>query len=258
MSVMDEALQYRRRSAPRGDHAVLVDPAWPDLGALLRSNVEQARGVNLDFQGRSLDELRVLARRHLVEDALQYTRQYRDVELHPSAGETRSTASPSIILAGHQPQLFHPGVWCKNFALGALARQQRAVAINLQVDSDSVKRTSSRVPGGSVDQPVLYDVPFDVSPLPGVAFEEQSIHDVRQFESFGARAEEFLGPLVPDSLLGAYWPLAVDRYRATGKLGLALSQSRHQLVSQDAVVNLESGLHRAGGHEVRLHEQRPD
>ena len=76
------------------------------------------------------------------------------------------------------------------------------MAINLQVDSDSVKRTSSRVPGGSVDQPVLYDVPFDVPPEPGVAFEEQAVHDLGQFESFGSRAAEVLAPLVPDPLLG--------------------------------------------------------
>ena len=26
-----------------------------------------------------------------------------------------------LFLAGHQPQMFHPGVWYKNFALGELA-----------------------------------------------------------------------------------------------------------------------------------------
>ena len=47
-----------------------------------------------------------------------------------------------IFLAGHQPELFHPGVWFKNFALGTLARRHGAAAVNLVIDSDTVKSTS--------------------------------------------------------------------------------------------------------------------
>ena len=37
-------------------------------------------------------------------------------------------------------QLFHPGVWLKNFALGTLARRLNAVAVNLLIDTDTIKK----------------------------------------------------------------------------------------------------------------------
>ena len=43
------------------------------------------------------------------------------------------------LVAGHQPELFHPGVWFKNFALHRLAHQHGALPINLVVDTDTAK-----------------------------------------------------------------------------------------------------------------------
>ena len=71
-----------------------------------------------------------------------------------------------VFLAGHQPELFHPGVWFKNFALGALARRHGAAAVNLVIDSDALKNTALLVPGGSPDDPRREAVPFD-RPAPG-------------------------------------------------------------------------------------------
>ena len=39
-------------------------------------------------------------------------------------------------MSGHQPQLFHPGVWIKNFALDSISRIAGGVGINLVVDND--------------------------------------------------------------------------------------------------------------------------
>ncbi|MFN9917551.1 MAG: hypothetical protein ACK53L_33510, partial [Pirellulaceae bacterium] len=45
-------------------------------------------------------------------------------------------ADRPLILSGHQPELFHPGVWFKNFLLSSLAARHQAVALNIQVDHD--------------------------------------------------------------------------------------------------------------------------
>ena len=47
--------------------------------------------------------------------------------------------SPSLLLAGHQPELFHPGVWIKNFALARLAREHGTVPLSLIIDSDTAR-----------------------------------------------------------------------------------------------------------------------
>jgi len=58
------------------------------------------------------------ARADLLAAARRWTAAYRQVDLASDDPEGL------IFLAGHQPELFHPGVWFKNFALGAIARQQ--------------------------------------------------------------------------------------------------------------------------------------
>jgi hypothetical protein len=88
------------------------------------------------------------ARHELLREALTYTRGYRDVDLDDRF--SARGALPSLVLAGHQPELFHPGVWLKHFLLDRVARLNGAVAINLVVDSDTIKSSSMRVPTGSL------------------------------------------------------------------------------------------------------------
>ena len=63
-------------------------------------------------------------------------------------GEPLPDATPadSFVLAGHQPELFHPGVWVKNFALFGLARQHGATPLNLIVDNDTLKTAALHLP----------------------------------------------------------------------------------------------------------------
>ena len=51
-----------------------------------------------------------------------------------------------LVVTGHQPELFHPGVWIKNFAAAGIAAEHRGVALNLIVDNDLPKSASIRVP----------------------------------------------------------------------------------------------------------------
>ena len=64
-----------------------------------------------------------------------------DGGLPPESSRPPTDPRGLIFLAGHQPELFHPGVWFKNFALGDLARRYQATAVNLVIDSDTVKST---------------------------------------------------------------------------------------------------------------------
>lgn len=51
-----------------------------------------------------------------------------------------------VVMTGHQPELFHPGVWAKHFAVQRFAEQHGAAAIDLVVDSDRCGTLSLRVP----------------------------------------------------------------------------------------------------------------
>src|SRR5262245_21102175 len=119
--LMERAAEFRRLRAPQGDGQTLVDPPWPALPQAVMQNRERLRQFALDLQGRSLADLSVAARRNLLQFAVAYTSQYRDIPARWQRGESLSGAP--LILSGHQPEMFHPGVWYKNFVLGALARR---------------------------------------------------------------------------------------------------------------------------------------
>jgi len=50
------------------------------------------------------------------------------------------------IVGGHQPELFHPGVWFKNFLMSEIGKQTDSIGIQVIVDHDVARSDSLRVP----------------------------------------------------------------------------------------------------------------
>ena len=136
-------LDPQRYRAPKADGAVLAVPPLDEADALLAANAERLRGWDHDFQGRDAARLRSMARAQLLRLAAEHHRAH-GLDL-PAAPEP----SAPWVLTGHQPELFHPGVWVKNFAVAGVAGRCRAVGLNLIVDNDIPKSAAIRVPTGS-------------------------------------------------------------------------------------------------------------
>ena len=132
------------------------------------------------MQGRSLAELSKAARRSLLRLAVAYTGQYRDVPERWLRNE--NVEDSPFILSGHQPEMFHPGVWYKNFVLGGFARRMDGVGIHLLIDSDLCRGASIRVPTGGIDRPRVEAVPYD-KPAPEMPYEERRILDKATFST---------------------------------------------------------------------------
>jgi hypothetical protein len=133
MSSHVEELSVRlpRLRAPTEHGQILAVPPLDEVEALLEVNRRNLKSAHILSIGKSLNELRALARREILAAASQY---------HREAGETVADATSDVwIVAGHQPELFHPGVWFKNFVLHQLGRKHAAVALNLIVDTDTAK-----------------------------------------------------------------------------------------------------------------------
>ncbi len=231
-------LEYRRLRAPRENGSRLIEPPLGEVGALLSANEERRRQATTELCGRPLIDLAQQARGELLEAARAHTARYRNL---PPPAETER-----LLLAGHQPQLFHPGVWYKNFVLSHLAQRERAVAINLQVDSDTIKRTGIKVPGGSLTEPTLEEVHFD-APGPEIPFEQRTILDRAQFSSFAKRVAARVAPFVGEPLVREFWDLAIARADETENLGAALAEARHQLEGEWGLTTLELPLSKVCG-----------
>jgi hypothetical protein len=168
-----------------------------------------------------LRQLRAEARRNLLQEAQRHTRAYRDAE--PAARE-----DGPVILAGHQPQLFHPGVWFKNFALSALARQWGGQAVNLLIDNDILRNPSIRVPAGSAAEPQVISVSMD-RVFEAIPFEQREVADAELFGSFADRVRAAGNAMLSQPLIDEYWQLVLEARRRSPNLGRCLAEARHRL-----------------------------
>jgi hypothetical protein len=221
---------HARLRAPAADRAVLIEPPLSEAGALIAAGCRVHCNSSYDVQGRSLADLALEARGQLVAAARRYTSNFCD----PGAPENFQ----HVLLAGHQPQLFHPGVWFKNFALAKLARRHRSVAVNLVIDSDTIKEAALRVPSGTIDDPVRTVLPFDDATAE-IPYEHRAIENRARFADFGRQAQRAMAKIVPDPLIGEFWPRVVNRSYETNNLGECLSQARRQLEGDWGLESLE-------------------
>ena len=174
----------RRLKAPAANGEVLAEPGFDAIPALVEANRKLLDRDDIRIDGISLRELRALARREVFDD---------------------SNDSP-LLLAGHQPELSHPGVWIKNFALNGLARKLGGIPLHLVVDCDSIKSTSVKLPTFHDRDPTsvhLATVPYDV-PRGKPTFEEYAIQSRDSFDAFLPTVAELtrnwgLRPLVLDA-----------------------------------------------------------
>jgi hypothetical protein len=221
---------HARLRAPAEDRTALIEPPLNEAGALIAAGCRVHCNSSYDVQGRSLAELALEARGQLVAAARRYTSNFCD----PGAPEDFQ----HVLLAGHQPQMFHAGVWFKNFALAKLARRHRAVAVNLVIDSDTIKEAALRVPSGTIDDPVRTVLPFDDA-TPEIPYEHRALENRALFADFGRQAQRAMAEIVPDPLIGELWPRVVDRSYETNNLGECLSQARRQLEGDWGLDTLE-------------------
>jgi hypothetical protein len=102
---------------------LLEQPAYAQWAGLMEANRAAAASC-------ALAEGRAEARGELLEVAQRFSARL-GVPLAPVLGP-----DAPIVVTGHQPELYHPGVWVKDFLLQRFAREQRATAIDIVVDTD--------------------------------------------------------------------------------------------------------------------------
>jgi hypothetical protein len=237
MMPIDRALADRRLRVPREHGAVLIDPPRDTVADLVSANRGAAdERSDFDCQGRRFGELAREARHELLVRARRYTAAYRDVD-----DSAVGPADGLVFLSGHQPELFHTGVWLKNLALGALAARHGATGVHLLIDNDAARRTTLQVPTGSPDRACVRSVSLD-KPSDEVPYEARRILDHELFASFGSRVQSTLAPLVSESMIGRFWPSAVEAARENDNLGQCLSRARHQLEGRWGYRTLELPL----------------
>ncbi|GAB5512612.1 hypothetical protein [Rhodopirellula baltica] len=237
------ATEYRELRAPAQTLGTLIEPPICDAELLLKNNLATAHAEMP--AGSFWSDLRKVAREQLVGDARRYTSSYRDVAsfcADQPIGTGENNSRP-IVMAGHQPTLFHPGVWFKNHTLQKVASECCALPINLVIDNDVAAARSIRLPqlrplvnltGDGDDAPfrgTWQSVPYDQGgeTLP---FEQAQIRDKDLFDHFDSGVRRLIAPLVSDPCVTALWKHAREAIARCGIAGCALAQARHALEAE--------------------------
>ncbi|QDT12917.1 hypothetical protein K239x_49310 [Planctomycetes bacterium K23_9] len=227
-----EPSEFRQYRAPRANQEVFVDPPLDEAAGLLAEN----RRLLAQHDSR-WSAMRHEARAQMIKDAVRYTRVYRDTSW------VSQDAERPIVMAGHQPSLFHPGVWFKNFALSHLSAKLNATAVNLVVDNDVAQTSAIRVPtidpatGLAAYRSAQYDVAGG-----GVPYEQTTVGDRKRFDRFDREVAQAVRPLVADPCIEQLWPHARAAIDRCGVAGCALAQARHALEGDIGLKTLELPL----------------
>ncbi len=221
--VLTDTVPLRDLRVPSEDGGWLVVPDFSSLTEVARVNALNLAGCSAKIGEIPRSQLAIQARGELIQAAVTWTQQYRDVSI---SFEQKRGAFPPVYVSGHQPELFHPGVWFKNAILHHAAVLGQAVAIHLVIDNDTMKSASVRVLGGDCGHPRVVNVPIDDGPS-GIPYEDRPIHDAEAFRTFGKRVKDSFGGMILDPIIGQFWPVVERRARENPRLGHAIAQARH-------------------------------
>ena len=126
---------------PKENNRFLCWPAAHDSELLLTRNrsIFAERGLSQWFR-----QLRTLAREQALSSSKNYMAAYA-----PTLAQSislKDVESTQLVLGGHQPELFHPGVWFKNFLIHEIGQRTNSLGLQVIIDHDVAKSDTLRVP----------------------------------------------------------------------------------------------------------------
>src|SRR5256712_6482929 len=147
---------------PQKSGEALCLPPARQFAALARRNAALLTDAPLTIAGVRLADVRRRARTEVLQAAKMYSL---------SLDLTASTFAPSdlFLVTGHQPFLFHPGIWLKHLLIDRLAGS-RMGALSMPVDNDVAEDVGADVPHLDAAGPRPVDERF-VRGGPGVSYE---------------------------------------------------------------------------------------
>lgn len=217
----EQPWERTRLRVPRENGTFLIHP---EPAAILRhidelsKSPELAGSAECRILNSGLTEFRAAARSEVIAAASQWTSDLlgRPVEVASSA---------PLIMTGHQPELFHLGVFVKNIATSQLASRANGVGLNLVVDNDLMASTQIRIPVGDRDNPGISTIDFDTA-RPPVPWEEARLADMELMETFADRVSSAMRQWNIEPLVAEFWPkvTATAAERATDDQGASLAE----------------------------------
>src|SRR2546425_11538268 len=173
---------------PQKPGEALCLPPPRQFAALARRNAALLTDAPLTIAGVRLGDVRRRARTDVLQAAKTYAL---------SLDLTASTLAPSdlLLVTGHQPFLFHPGIWLKHLLIDRLAGSGMG-ALSMPVDNDVAEDVGADVPHLDAAGPRLLHETF-VRAGPDVPYEAVPAPSPREWQEFVDRLQAHLQTLPP-------------------------------------------------------------
>ncbi len=237
---MRETPSYR---APRADGAWLCEPAPEQSTNQLKSNQELLNNGTVRWMGIALPELRRLASVDLRKAARSYSSANiagLPANYFSFAGRFDDSDLTPILMSGHQPELFHAGVWFKNFLLSNLAQKHQGLGINVLVDHDLAKRTNLEVPSRLRNGRLVKEVIDFGNRWDGIPWEYALLEKIDSWERFIASVVQHLSSVgIERPLLLELDPIVREAILNDRSIGEGFSAGRHRLELAAGLSTLE-------------------
>jgi hypothetical protein len=220
-------------AVPTRSGEALVVPPVEELLELLRPLEEGAWG-DIPVLGTPLRDLR----RRLRARALALARAYTsgDPATAPEGDAAACGGGGPLVVMGHQPVLFHPGVWVKFFLLTRLGARPGVVGLHLIGDTDAPGPVGATVPvlRDRLERTaeVLVDLPE------GVPLEAAPPPSPSAWDAFCGRLASHVATLPAPSLAGRLEAFAQDArsvHQGARTLGEFLARSRRRYEARAGV-----------------------
>lgn len=174
-------LDFSKIKTPASHGEVVVLPEPAACGRAVRSNAQHLRAWDREVVGAPLSHWRRKTREALA-----------------------GTDDVPVIVIGHQPAFYHPGVWAKHVVARRLADAWGGVAVNIVVDNDAPRDTTIAVPSVAPDRVSTTRVSFAEIPH-GFAYEQLGRWDGEQVARFQAALREAMGSRYDDAMLPRFF-----------------------------------------------------
>ncbi len=126
-----------------GDNEVLFSPYPSQIYNIIKQNRKKINNYSFKVFGQPFALLRETYRQNLRRKAHHFTDKLEAGEAGKveKVAKNYSNTSDYLVITGHQPEFYHPGIWIKNLFLSELIKQDKTghiFGINLNLDHDIV------------------------------------------------------------------------------------------------------------------------
>ncbi len=230
---------FQSYRAPAKNGQAFVYPSRGRLPEAAADNHDRLRTARVAFGKHDFADVRSRSR----ADLLECLAKDRQTGIWSSP---HSSDKGLFVLGGHQPELYHAGVWFKNFFISALAQSMGASAVNLQIDHDLCRSVALRVPVLNTQGTLVQELIGPEPPSPAIPWETRFATDQDSWKKFPETLQARFSGSEPNILTNRFWPDVLRKMAAGRPIGEAYSFARHQAELAEGLNTADLPMSRLG------------